>query len=178
MNMGQCGWWFHMFMSCINKQRTELELFVKMNQEQISDERCTVCLRCLWFKSINHGRKKKGLMHHTENSHFHHCSSPLSFRHWILDVCVLCSWNQTQLSTFGRETRSNTRTRWQILHQQGTRPYCPLPGTWTVSPMARTGRAFTRLTRKILRVCVCMVDFIWFYFGPVYFNLSWLSSFI
>lgn len=72
----------------------------------------------------------------------------------ILYVCVLCSWNQTQLSTFGKETSSNTRMRWQMLHHQGTRPCCPLPGTWTVSPTARTGTAITRPTHRISRVCL------------------------
>lgn len=69
-------------------------------------------------------------------------------------LCVLCSWNQTQLSTFGKETSSNTRMRWQKLHHQGTRPCCPLPGTWTVSPTARIGRAITKPTHRILRVCL------------------------
>lgn len=68
-------------------------------------------------------------------------------------VCVLCSWNQTHLSTFGKETSSNTRMRWQKLHHQGTRPCCLLPGTWTVSPTARTGRAITRPTHRISMVC-------------------------
>lgn len=66
--------------------------------------------------------------------------------------CVLCSWKQTRLSTFGKETRSNTRVRWQMLHHRGSRPCCPLPGTWTVSPTARTGRAITRPTHRISRV--------------------------
>lgn len=73
---------------------------------------------------------------------------------WYLYVCVLCSWNQTQLSTFGKETSSNTRMRWQRLRYQGTRPCYPLPGTWTVSPTARTGRAITRPTHRISRVCL------------------------
>lgn len=75
----------------------------------------------------------------------------------LMYVCVLCSWHQTHLSTFGRETSSSTRKRWQMLHHQGTRPCCPLPGTWTVSPMARTGSGFTRLTHKISMVCVSMI---------------------
>lgn len=72
----------------------------------------------------------------------------------ILYVCLPCSWNQTQLSTFGKETSSNTRMRWQMLHHQGTRPCCPLPGTWTVSPTARTGTAITQQTHRISRVCL------------------------
>lgn len=88
-------------------------------------------------------------------------------------VCVLCSWNQTHLSTFGKETRSNTRMRWQKLHPQGTRPCCPLPGTWTVSPTARTGGAITRPTHRILRVCVC-INYLFknVFFPPAHYNGS------
>lgn len=86
-------------------------------------------------------------------------------------VCVLCSWKQTQLSTFGKETSRNTRVRWQMLRQQGTRPCCPLPGTWTVSPTARTGAAITRLTRRISRVCADS----WFASAPPSANhAAWL----
>ena len=83
-------------------------------------------------------------------------------------MCVLCSWNQTHLSTSGKETSSNTRMRWQMLHHQGTRPCCPLPGTWTVSPTARTGAAITRPTRRISRVRLLDI-FSWqgFFFLPI-----------
>lgn len=79
--------------------------------------------------------------------------------YWSLHVCVLFSWNQTHLSTSGKETSRNTRWRWRMLQRQGTKPCCPLPGTWTVSPTARTGRACTGSTRRTLRVCVCIIVF-------------------
>lgn len=88
-------------------------------------------------------------------------------------MCVLCSWNQTHLSTFGKETSSSTRMRWQKLHHQGTRPCCPLPGIWTVSPTARTGRAITRPTHRISRVCVCMIDL----FSKTFFKLLFRCPF-
>lgn len=90
-------------------------------------------------------------------------------------MCVLCSWNQTHLSTSGKETSSNTRMRWQMLHHQGTRPCCPLPGTWTVSPTARTGAAITRPTRRISRVRLLDI-FSWqgffFFFFPAHCDWS------
>lgn len=71
----------------------------------------------------------------------------------------------------GRETSSNTRARWQMLQPQVTRPCCPPPGTWTVSPTGRTGGAFTALTHRISRVCVCMTSLI----GRAFWTLCCIS---
>lgn len=81
---------------------------------------------------------------------------------------VYCSWHQIHSSMFGKETGHSTKMRWQILHHQGTRPCCPLPGTWTVSPMARTGRMFTRQIHRISMVC----PHGWFLFGELSSSLS------